>query len=193
MKTGFVRYIKHISNTSVRRAQFARPSSDRVAMEGGIDANKLREVAGYYPSGVTVVTARVGGIPVGFSCQAFHSLSLSPPMVVLMVGKNSTSWPRIRAAGRFCVNILAEDQSDLCEAFARSGADKFAGVSWSLGMGGSPLLADCAAWIECVLDSEYDGGDHMIATGRVIDADVFAGGTPLIFFRGSFHNIDDLQ
>jgi 3-hydroxy-9,10-secoandrosta-1,3,5(10)-triene-9,17-dione monooxygenase reductase component len=76
---------------------------------GQVDAAVFRDVLGRFASGITVVAALDGTEPVGFACQSFASLSLDPPLVMLAVGKTSTSWPRIERAGRFCVNILAED------------------------------------------------------------------------------------
>ncbi len=93
----------------------------------------LREVLGHFATGVTIVTAMEGVEPVGFTCQAFTSLSLDPPLVALAPGKSSTSWPRIAAAGSFCVNILADDQEALSRDFAVSGGDKFTGVGWRPG------------------------------------------------------------
>ncbi|MDX3644936.1 flavin reductase family protein, partial [Streptomyces sp. MB09-02B] len=67
--------------------------------------------------------------PAGFACQSFSALSLDPPLVVFMVGRTSTTWPRIARAGVFCVNVLGADQGELCRRFAVSGADKFAGLA----------------------------------------------------------------
>ncbi|WP_235490553.1 flavin reductase family protein, partial [Frankia sp. AvcI1] len=71
----------------------------------------LRRVLGHYPSGVTVVTAVSDGVPVGFACQSFHSLSLDPPMILVLPARGSTTWPKIRQTGLFCVNILAQEQA----------------------------------------------------------------------------------
>ena len=115
------------------------------------DAGRFREVLGHFATGVTIVTAMEDGGPVGFTCQAFTSLSLDPPLVALAPGKSSTSWPRIAAAGTFCVNILAEDQEALGRDFAVSGGDKFTGVGWRPGANGAPVLDGVLAWVECAL------------------------------------------
>ncbi|WP_280889126.1 flavin reductase family protein [Streptomyces sp. LBL] len=67
--------------------------------------------------------------PVGFTCQAFSSLSLRPPRIVLCPSRTSTTWPIISARGSFCVNVLAENQRSLGIQFAQSGGDRFQGVS----------------------------------------------------------------
>ncbi|MFE9389716.1 flavin reductase [Streptomyces sp. NPDC006784] len=171
-----------------------------------VDPAHFRRVLGGFASGVTVVTAPApedpaehtavhgasatepGGAPgpAGFACQSFASLSLEPPLVSFMVGRTSTSWPRIARAGVFCVNVLAADQGELCRAFAVSGTDKFAGVSHRPApVTGSPLLAGVAAWIDCEIQAVHTGGDHLIVVGRVraLDAAEDAGG-PLVFHRG---------
>jgi 3-hydroxy-9,10-secoandrosta-1,3,5(10)-triene-9,17-dione monooxygenase reductase component len=84
------------------------------------------------------------------------------------------------------VNVLAEDQEELCRAFAASGTDKFAGVGWAPGpFTGAPILTGALAWVECRLEQLFDGGDHAIAVGRVLDLQTHEG-RPLLFYRGGF-------
>ncbi|MGY1811299.1 flavin reductase family protein [Blastococcus sp. SYSU D00820] len=151
-----------------------------------IDPRVMRDVLGNFASGVTVVTAVGPDGPVGFTCQSFSSLSLDPPLVVFAPARTSTSWPRLREIGRFCVNVLAEDQSGTASAFARSGADKFAGVRWRPSRQGAPVLEDVVAWIDCTLWAEYDGGDHTLVAARVLDLGADPGRRPLVFHRGAF-------
>ena len=151
-----------------------------------IDPRVMRDVLGHFASGVTVVTADTDAGPLGFTCQSFSSLSLDPPLVAIAPSRTSSTWPRLRDIGRFCVNVLAEDQSDLSVAFARSGADKFAGVPWRPSPHGSPVLDGVVAWIDCTLWAEYDGGDHTIVAARVLDLGADPGRRPLLFHRGSY-------
>ena len=158
-----------------------------------ISTEHYRATVGHFCSGVTIVTAVGDDGPAGFTCQSFTSLSLDPPLVLMCPGKGSSSWPKIEAAGSFCVNVLAEDQEELCRTFATSGADKFSGVGWTPGpRTGAPVLTDSLAWIECRLESTLDGGDHLIAIGRVLDLKVTDGHAtkPLLFFRGGFGRFD---
>jgi flavin reductase (DIM6/NTAB) family NADH-FMN oxidoreductase RutF len=150
-----------------------------------IDQARFKEALGHFATGVTVVTATEEGAPIGFTCQAFTSLSLDPPLVALAPAKSSTSWPRISAAGAFCVNILCEHQEALCRTFAVSGGDKFAGVAWHLGVAGTPVLEGTLAWVECELEAIYEAGDHELVVGRVLDLGV-GDGVPLLFYRGGF-------
>jgi 3-hydroxy-9,10-secoandrosta-1,3,5(10)-triene-9,17-dione monooxygenase reductase component len=151
-----------------------------------VDSARLREVLGHFASGVVVVTADSPGGPLGFTCQSFSSLSLDPPLISFAPARTSTTWPRIRDVGEFCVNVLADDHEDHSVRFARSGADKFAGVSWRPGPGGAPILDGVAAWIIATLEHEYDGGDHTIVVGRVHALGADPTRAPLLFHRGRY-------
>ena len=123
-----------------------------------------RNVLGQFPTGVTVVTAVDDGEPVGMAIGSFASLSLDPALVLFCADHGSGSWARINSAGKFCVNILAEDQKDLCGQFASPG-DRYAGVDWTETALGSPLLPGVLAHIDCSMHEVLDGGDHAIARG----------------------------
>ncbi|MFI8289388.1 flavin reductase [Streptomyces sp. ms191] len=152
-----------------------------------VDPAEFRRVLGHFASGVTVVTARDDEGPAGFACQSFASLSLDPPLIAFMVARTSTTWPRIARAGAFCVNVLGADQGPLCLGFAKSGADKFAGVAHTPApVTGSPRLAGAPAWIDCTIATVHTGGDHLIVVGRVEALDGTAEGDPLVFHRGRF-------
>ena len=152
----------------------------------GLDEARFREVLGHFATGITVVTALEEGEPVGFTCQSFAALSLDPPMVILAPARSSTSWPRIREAGAFCVNILEEHQEALCRTFAVSGGDKFDGVGWSPAGNGAPILHGVLAWAACTVESVHEAGDHFIVIARVSELGECAAGDPLLFYRGRF-------
>ncbi len=151
-----------------------------------VDSAQYRQVLGHFPTGVTVITAAPDGEPVGLAVGSFSSVSLDPPLVAFFAGRGSTSWPKIETAGSFCVNILAEDQEDVCRRFASKDTDKFAGLGWSPAASGSPLLDDVLAWIDCDIESVTDAGDHLCVFGRVRDLAVAREGGPLVFFRGGY-------
>jgi flavin reductase (DIM6/NTAB) family NADH-FMN oxidoreductase RutF len=153
------------------------------------DSARFREVLGHFVTGVTIVTAMEGAEPVGFTCQAFTSLSLDPPLVALAPGKSSTSWPRIAAAGSFCVNILSEDQEALGRDFAVSGGDKFTGVGWRPAANGAPILDGTLAWVECEFELAHDAGDHELVVGRVLEMGVNRR-RPLVYYRGGFGHFE---
>src|ERR1700679_3186606 len=151
----------------------------------GFDQARFREVLGHFATGITIVTATDQGEPVGFSCQSFAALSLDPPMVILAPAKSSTSWPRIARAGAFCVNILGAHQEAICRAFAVACVDKFCGVEWNPGTNGAPVIKGSLAIIECRLGAIYEGGDHELVTGHVVDMEI-GEGSPLLFYRSGF-------
>ncbi|HEV7935312.1 MAG TPA: flavin reductase family protein [Actinomadura sp.] len=151
-----------------------------------IDPTTFRSVLGHFCSGITVVTALGPDGPLGFTCQSFSSLSLDPPMVLLSPARSSTTWPRIRELGSFCVNVLAEHHEELSTAMSRSGTEKFARVSWRPSGNGAPRLDDAAAWIDCRLYAEHDGGDHTVVVAEVHDLGAAPEARPLLFFRGRY-------
>jgi 3-hydroxy-9,10-secoandrosta-1,3,5(10)-triene-9,17-dione monooxygenase reductase component len=133
-----------------------------------------------------VITSEADHAPLGLAVGSFFSVSLDPPLVGFGVAKSSTSWPAIRETGRFCANVLADDQEAVCRVFASSGGEKFQGVGWRPSSFGSPVLAGVLAWIDCSLDAEHEAGDHTIVVGRVRELDVPREGHPLLFFRGGY-------
>jgi flavin reductase (DIM6/NTAB) family NADH-FMN oxidoreductase RutF len=145
----------------------------------------MRRVLGSFASGIVIITA-FGDGPLGFTCQSFTSLSLDPALIGFAPARTSTTWPRIRDVGTFCVNVLAMGHDALSDQFARSGTDKFSGVHWQPSPLGSPLLEGVTAWIDCRLWAEYDGGDHTIVVGEVHDLATDADAHPLLYYRGRY-------
>lgn len=151
-----------------------------------VDAARFRQVLGHFPTGVTVIAAVEEGVPVGLAVGSFTSVSLDPPLVLFCAAHTSTSWPRIRAAGNFCVNVLGDDQEDVCRVFASSAPDKFAGLGWTPTGRGSPRLRGVLAWLDCEMVDVVPEGDHDLVVGRVHDLGVGHEGGPLVFFRGGY-------
>jgi flavin reductase (DIM6/NTAB) family NADH-FMN oxidoreductase RutF len=150
------------------------------------DSAKYRQVLGHFPTGVTVITAIADGTPVGMAIGSFASLSLEPPSVLFCAGKQSSSWPKVQAAGSFCVNILADDQEDVCRVFASKAPDKFAEIGWKHSGNGNPILEGVLAYIDCTVGDVIESGDHFIVIGEVTDLEVRHEGGPLLFFRGGY-------
>jgi len=151
----------------------------------GFSAARFRDVAGRFPSGVTVITGVDADGPVGFTCQSFPALSLDPPMVLFAVAHTSTSWPRIRRTGRCCVNVLAADQEPVARTFAMSGIDKFELQEWSAAEDGSPVLDGVLAWFSCTISGIHPGGDHEVVTADVLELGADEH-DPLVFHRGRY-------
>ncbi|MDI3408795.1 flavin reductase family protein [Streptomyces cavernicola] len=155
-------------------------------MERLIEPDAFRDVLGRFASGITVVAGLDDGEPVGFACQSFASLSLDPPLVMLAVGRSSSSWPRIERAGRFCVNILAAEQREICARLGRSGPDKFAAVPWSVSEHGTVRIEGALAAVECELRAVHEAGDHYLATAEVVALGAREDGSPLLYFRSRY-------
>ncbi|MDZ7732111.1 MAG: flavin reductase family protein [Acidimicrobiia bacterium] len=154
--------------------------------EADFDAARFRQVLGHFPTGVTVVTAMDDGEPAGLAVGSFASLSLDPPLVLFCAGTGSSTYPKIRDAGSFCVNILSEDQEDICRIFASKGGDRFQGIGWRKSGNGAPLLEGVLAFLDCDIVDEITEGDHYVVVGRVTDLEVMHEGGPLLFFRGGY-------
>lgn len=158
-----------------------------------IDSLAFRDTLGTFATGVVIATGARDSTPAGFAAQSFFALSLEPPLVGLCPAKTSSSWPRIRETGSFCINVLAEHQRSVCEVFARSGIDKFAEIPWRSGVTGSPIIEGVKAYVDCEIAEEHDAGDHTIAVGRVVDLAVLDDDHgPLLFFKGAYGRFDAL-
>jgi 3-hydroxy-9,10-secoandrosta-1,3,5(10)-triene-9,17-dione monooxygenase reductase component len=155
-------------------------------MSGNFDSSEFRRILGHYPTGVCAITAMDGDVPVGMVVGSFTSVSLDPPLVAFLPDRKSTSWPRIEAAGRFCVNVLADTQQHVCRALSSKAENKFEAVDYRLTGAGLPMIDGVVAWIDCDLYAVHEAGDHFIAIGRVHSLDVPHPGAPLLFFKGGY-------
>jgi flavin reductase (DIM6/NTAB) family NADH-FMN oxidoreductase RutF len=167
--------------------------SDHVDHIIDFDSAQFRKVIGGFASGIVVVTAVTDGEPVGMTCQSFFSLSLDPPLIAFSPSLTSSSYPRIRESGAFCINILEAGQQDLCNQFARSGGDKWRGVDWEPGVTGSPRLDGVLASIDCELENEFVTGDHYLTVGRVKSLHATPGLHPLLYFNGTYRQLHPHQ
>ena len=135
--------------------------------ENHIDAAEYRTVLGRYPTGVTLVSAIDDDGPFAMVIGSFGSVSLDPPLVQFMPGRQSETWKRIHATGNYCVNILGENQLDLSNSFFNKEVDPFEAIDWAAGPTGSPIIAGCVAWIDCSIEAIHEAGDHYIVVGAV--------------------------
>lgn len=132
------------------------------------DKRQLRDVFGTFTTGVTIVTTRTAdGKAHGVTANSFSSVSLDPPLVLWCQALTSSSHSSFSESEHFVVNILAEDQVDVSNKFAKSHENKFAGIDHHDGLGGAPVIRGSAAHLECVKVAAYPGGDHVVYIGRV--------------------------
>lgn len=144
----------------------------------------FRDALGRFVTGVTLVTTRAPSGPLGMTVNSFASVSLDPPLVLWSPARKSSRFPAFEAASHFAIHVLAEDQRDLAEHFARSGAP-FPDLPFEEGLGGTPLFAGAVARFECRHAAGHDGGDHLIVVGEVLRL-TMNDRPPLVFHRGAF-------
>jgi len=151
-----------------------------------VTALDFRRVLGHFCTGVTVITAVHDGAPVGFACQSFAALSLDPPLVLFCPAATSSSWAAIARAGSFCVNVLAEEQREVSRVFGRGGDHKFAGIPWTAGANGAPILPGVLTWLTGSVEAVHLAGDHYVVVGRVTELGPCRPGGPLLFYRSRY-------
>ncbi|MFE3293177.1 flavin reductase family protein [Rhodococcus sp. NPDC059234] len=150
-----------------------------------MEQRQLRNIFGQFASGVTVITCRNSdGQPHGATVTAFTAISLEPRLCQVTLTRKSKACGYLSAAP-FAVNILAADQVDTAMHFA--GRPQRSEPRWVEGAT-APVLAGAAATISCVPWREYDGGDHLIFIGEIVDAET-SGRDPLLFYRSTFHDL----
>jgi len=153
------------------------------------DGQQLRRFMGLFATGVTIITTRdAHGNAYGLTANAFTSLSLDPPLVLICIDRKSETFAHFYDSKTFVVNILSEDQQPLSARFAKSGGDKFAGVPHRRGLLGTPVIDGVLGSIECRIVETHEAGDHVIHVGQVEHAEV-AGGRPLLFFQGKYRSM----
>lgn len=148
-----------------------------------------RDVIGRFTSGVTVITTIADGVDHGTTASAVSSLSLEPPMLLVCLNRTSDTQAAVLRSGLFAVNILAEDQGEVAQRFARKGTDKFDGLDVDRGRTGLPLLHDALAHLECEVEETVPAGTHTVFLGRVQRA-TGREGSPLTYFRGRFGRLE---
>ncbi|GAA1669813.1 flavin reductase family protein [Nonomuraea sp. NPDC048882] len=152
-----------------------------------VEAEHFRRALAVHASGVVVITAQNDGVPVGLTATSFSSVSLEPPLVSFYVDQSSSTWPWLRTADHFAVNILASDQAEVASRFARKNIDRFAPPTrWRPGPLGAPLLQDVSAHLVCLPYETAEVGDHILVVGLVAEVTTHNPGRPLLYHQGRF-------
>lgn len=158
------------------------------------ESKRFRRALGNYPTGVVAVTASSPEHgEVGLLVGSFTSVSLNPQLVGFLVDHASTSWPLIRQCDGFAINVLAADQIDVGREFSRSGGDKFENVDWWRSDDNAPIIDNCVLAITCTLREEYPMGDHAFVLANVRSYEVHREHVPLVFSRGRFGTVSELE
>ena len=150
------------------------------------DASSFRDALARFATGVAFVTAAPDGEPAGLIVNSLTSVSLEPPLLSFCPSRSSLTWSRMRRSGHFGVNVLGRRHERFARRATPAGADRFAGLDWELGRGGSPLLTDALASLECEIVAEHPTGDRWIVVGQVDDLHIAPAKDPLVFFAGAF-------
>jgi flavin reductase (DIM6/NTAB) family NADH-FMN oxidoreductase RutF len=152
-----------------------------------VGGEEFRRALAVHAAGVVVITALPEGLPVGLTATSFSSVSLTPPLVSFYVAQSSTTWPALRRADLFAVNVLASHQSELAARFARKNVDRFAHPTrWRPGADGVPLLDGASAHLVCRPHHTAEVGDHFLVVGLVTSTSVSEGERPLLYHQGKF-------
>jgi len=158
-----------------------------------VSSETFREVLGKFATGVTIVTLTNREGSHGLTVNAFSSVSLEPPLVLICIQKNGTSHSALAETNHFVVNILSADQRELADRFADSNlssAERFRGIRYQLSAIGIPILGDTLGHLECKIVNEINAGDHTIFLGRADHAEVHDGNlAPLLFYGSRYHRL----
>lgn len=153
-----------------------------------MDPSLFRSIMASFPTGVSVVTVTdLEGIPRGLTCSAVCSVSLSPAMLLICVGKTSNTLPALAERGSFVVNFLAEDASSVAMTCASKTADKFSGIPWraSKAAHDAPILHEhVTAYAECLIDELVDAGDHIVMIAKVVGGTAYQARDPMVHAGG---------
>ena len=156
-----------------------------------LDGARLRGILGHFPTGVTVVTTLDDQRrPAGLTANAFASVSLVPPLVLVCIDRASDTHDLVARSGIFAINVLALEQQAIARRFADDDREhRFEGLDWQARHTGAPVFRDVLAWLDCVVHAATPAGDHTIYIGEVRAADARAG-DPLVFFRSRYVPLD---
>jgi len=174
-----------------RRQGVSAPSGRSVLSRAAPGKSALRSVLGRFATGVTVVAAGREA-PCGMTANAFTSVSLEPPLILVCVDRSAAIYNTVQSAGSFAVSMLSARQEHVARHFADHsrprGADEFGAFEWSPGPStGAPILDGAIAWVECALATSHEGGDHEIFIGSVLSSGFGPTDDALLFFSGGFH------
>ncbi len=164
-----------------------------IKTEPAFDTRAFRRALGHFPTGVCVVTSVVDGALLGMTVNSFNSLSLDPPLVLFSIDAGAASLSLWERAEGYAFNVLAENQKDLSDRFARSGSKKWEGTTYADGLFGAPLLPGVAAVLECAAWARHPGGDHVLFIAEVKRFRMSTDRRPLVFSKGRYAKLHETE
>jgi flavin reductase (DIM6/NTAB) family NADH-FMN oxidoreductase RutF len=157
------------------------------------NSRAFRDALGHFATGVAVVTASSEAGVLGLTINSFASVSLDPPLILWSLDKASDRFGALMAASHFAVNMLGGEARDLAQRLARKGQSGLDGEAVRMSARGVPLLGRAIAHFECSVEHRYEGGDHIIFVGRVLAFDHTSHSDPLIYYRGRYRALSELE
>jgi 3-hydroxy-9,10-secoandrosta-1,3,5(10)-triene-9,17-dione monooxygenase reductase component len=155
----------------------------------------FRDVLGSFASGVTVITTDGAAGPYALTANAFSSLSLDPPLVLVCVAKSGRAIERLTGNGVFAVNILSGDQVAMSQYFASRDrardASMLSDIAHRVGASQAAILDGVVGYVDCRLAASHDAGDHVILVGEVLDLGKSEAGRPLVFYQGKYRELKE--
>ncbi|HBP5919927.1 flavin reductase family protein [Pseudomonas aeruginosa] len=155
-----------------------------------VDAKQFRRVMGKFATGVTVITFKHEGKVVGMTANAFMSLSMDPPMVLISVRTQSRFASSVGKGDGFGIAFLREEHEHLSRHFGGRPDPDLSLVFDE--RNGTPLLPDALVQLAVRANSIHAGGDHLIYTAD-IESIQEADGRPLLFFSGGYKQLHALD
>ncbi len=163
------------------------PLAGGVGVTPGVSEATVRAVHRQFVTGVTIVTTHVDGAPRGLAVNAFASVSLTPPLVLVCVASTSNTHQHLFRSEHFAVNVLSVDQAEVVRRFAAKDVDKFAGLDWHPGPAGSPILAGTSAYLEAAARERIRASTHTVFVGEITAAEAFDR-PPLVYMAGKLYD-----
>jgi len=162
---------------------------------GSVTPAEFRAALGQFASGITIMSTLQDGVAHAMTANAFTSLSLDPPLVLVCVDKGVRMHAAVLDCGYWAVSVLAGEQRPIADRFARSGRDlytQFDGIGTAAGpKTGCLVIEGALSWLECRTWATYDGGDHTIVVGEVLSLGVGdpAQAGALIYYAGGYREL----
>ena len=150
------------------------------------EISPLASALGRIPTGLYIVTTTTDDGPIGFVGSFVIQLGFDPPTVCVAIGKDRGPLAAVRASGRFGLSILDGDSSGLMGPFFKKyegGETPFDALAVESAPGGSPILPEALAWLECKVTGEHELGDHVVVFGEVTDGAQTREGDPSVHLR----------
>ena len=156
---------------------------------------EFRAALGRFASGITIMSTLQDGVAHAMTANAFTSVSLDPPLVLVCVDKGVRMHAAVLDCGYWAISVLAAEQRPIAERFARSGRDlysQFDGIATTAGpKTGCPTVGGAQSWLECRTWATYDGGDHTIVVGEVLSHGTGHPAAPgaLLYYSGHYREL----